>query len=219
MLNLFRPMYERGVPTECRPFLLKNRITPEQYAAQQQSSTAEWNLDPGDVPKFKSEIDAVVFKRHDNAVRYLMPWIEQITPLKGAHILEIGPGCGSSTLAMSHFAEHVDAIDIDANQVSASQKRMSLFGADNVRVHHTSAEEMVQCALSHLRTNSIILLVGVVEHMTESEQVDLFSRLWQALAPGQIIVIAETPNYYACFDSHTFMRAGRETGKKVTLFM
>jgi hypothetical protein len=48
------------------------------------------------------------------------------------------------------------------------------------------------------------LFLAVIEHLTESEKLDYLKGFWDRLSPGDVLVVAETPNYYAYFDTHTF---------------
>lgn len=184
--------------------LLEGRIPDAIAFAQKKACTAAWKDDyfaPGDVASAEQD---VVFRRHDNTIRYVVPWIERVAPLAGAHVIDFGCGCGSSSLALSRFAEKVDAFEIDPVAVEAARTRMKLFRAENVVVHQSTPEMVIHSAADRVRETSVVVLLAVVEHLLEAEQVRYLRTLWKAMEPGQILVIAETPNYYAWLDTHTF---------------
>lgn len=184
--------------------LLEGRIADDIFAQQKRASTSGWREDYFKAEDVRSAEDDVVFRRHDNTIRFVIPWIEKIQKLAGAHVVDFGCGCGSSTLALSHFAARVDAFEIDEVAVEAARTRMRLFGANNVAIHHAGPAEIIGQAVNHVADRSVVVLLAVVEHLLESEQVAYLGALWSKMKPGQTLVIAETPNYYAWLDTHTF---------------
>ncbi len=59
-------------------------------------------------------------------------------------------------------------------------------------------------ALAAVEPGTTFVFLAVVEHLLEEERISYLRAAWNALHPGDLLVIAETPNYYAYFDGHTF---------------
>lgn len=184
--------------------LLEGRLEPAVFERQKLASTVGWDPAWRDSEAGRPGVEDVVFRRHDNTVRHVVPWIESCRPLRGAHLIDFGSGCGSSSLALSHFAGRVESFEIDPSAVAAARTRMELFHARNVELHLASPEEIVGKAAERIGPQTSVVLVAVVEHLLEAEQLQYLRMLWSRLAPGQVLVITETPNYYAWFDTHTF---------------
>lgn len=184
--------------------LLEGKIPEDLFEAQKKASSVSWKPDwfrPGD---WRSAEEDVVFRRHDNTLRFVIPWIEKFASLDGAHIIDFGCGCGSSSLAFSRYARHVDGFEIDPVSAEAARLRSRLFGSGNISVHQAGPREILAEAANRVTGRSVVVLLAVVEHLLEEEQVDYLRELWSRMKPGQLLVIAETPNYYAWLDTHTF---------------
>lgn len=149
-------------------------------------------------------INDVVFRRHDNTVTYAVPWISRHIDLSATHIIDFGCGCGSSSLALGHFAERVIGLEIDPQYVRAFEERMRIMRAANCRCVQTSPEDILAAMEGCCDVRSSIVFLAVIEHLTEAEQVSYLRKAWQLLAPGQVLVILETPNRLSLFDDHTF---------------
>lgn len=183
---------------------LEGRISPDDYATLTKACTAGW--DPAFVASetSKEAVEEVVFKRHDNTVRFVVPWVNRIRPIRDCKIIDFGSGCGSSALAFSHFARDVAGFEIASELTAAFDVRMRVFGRDNVRVTQAAPENILAAAVAEVDESTSILLNAVVEHLTEREQIDYLRTFWEALAPGELLIITETPNYHAVTDTHTF---------------
>jgi 2-polyprenyl-3-methyl-5-hydroxy-6-metoxy-1,4-benzoquinol methylase len=183
--------------------ILEGRIPPEVYLELAKAVTAGWGV-ASDFDYSGPEVDAVVFKRHDNTVRFVAPFLSSFLNVSKSSIMDFGCGCGSSSLGLSHFFEKVNGLEIDEPSVNGFMKRMSVFGVSNTKIVSDDPENLKERALKDLKKNDAILLLAVVEHLTEAEQKDYLSSFWKALRPGQSMIILETPNYLAAHDSHTF---------------
>lgn len=187
-----------------RSTYLEGNLTAEQFDRLQQSVTLDWDPDFVSSPESDSAIDDVVFRRHDNTVRFVVPWVDSVSPLKDSKVLDFGSGCGSSALAFSHFAREIEGFEIDQYSVEAFRARMKMFECSNAKVSLRSPEDILEAALDRVEPRTTVLFLAVIEHLTESERLDYLTRFWNRLTPGDVLVMAETPNYYAYFDGHTF---------------
>lgn len=142
--------------------------------------------------------------RHDNTVKYVIPWIQSVRPITGGRIIDFGAGCGSSSLAFSRFAGEVYGFEIDPSSAAAFRKRMDMFGVSNAHMIEGDPTSILEPALTRIVCGSTVALIAVVEHLLEQERIEYLSAIWNRLSPGDLLVIAETPNFYAYLDTHTF---------------
>lgn len=185
---------------------LEGRIPPLIAEELRAACTVGW--DPAFVAsdEGRNASDQVVFRRHDQAVKRIIPWISRHINLSETDLIDFGAGCGSSALAFSKFARRVFSFEIDDISSKAFMKRMSLFNVKNVQLEQCSPETIFEKAAEQIGDSTSVMLVAVVEHLLENEQVTYLKKFWERLAPGQILSIMETPNYLAYFDTHTFQR-------------
>lgn len=151
-------------------------------------------------------IDAEVYKRYNQAVEYVMPWVDRAAPLEESTVVEIGCGTGSSTVAFAHYAKHVYGYDINEMHVVGANARANAFGLNNVWCQAFPPEELLkQVAKKHQSGVDHVLLYAVLEHCTPSEVLKTLSTCWALLKPGGHMVVVETPNRLAYMDRHTAM--------------
>jgi S-adenosylmethionine-dependent methyltransferase len=138
--------------------------------------------------------------RLKSARQRVIPWIESFLPLSGRHILQVGCGTGSSTLAMAERGAHITAFDIARNSIRVAQERCL--------AHGYSVEFMVGNAANLKRRFSRrrldgIIYYAVLEHMTHEERRKSLGEAWEILEPGALLIVVETPNRLWYFDGHT----------------
>ena len=151
----------------------------------------------------RNDIDANVFGRYNNAMRHVVPWVSKQMDLRNRAVVEIGCGTGSSTAAFAHFADRIDAFDIDGKAVAAAQKRMEILGLKNVAFHLTTPENLLKSIERKIDTVDIILLFAVLEHMTINERHETILHCWDMLPEDGLLAVVETPNLLRYFDAHT----------------
>lgn len=148
-----------------------------------------------------------LWKRQSIAESKIVPWVERVAALGSAKVLEIGCGTGSTTAAFAGRSSHVTAVDIDASSIEVAELRLRAFGLDNVTLQLTNGSDLE--AGSGLPGNAaaydVALLYAVLEHQTLEERKATLRNVWQALRPGGVLVVCETPNRLAWFDYHTSM--------------
>lgn len=183
---------------------LEGNLSPEQFDRLRRAVTSDWDPDFVSSPESDTAIEDVVFRRHDNTVRFVVPWVDSVRPLASSKVLDFGSGCGSSALAFSRLAREIEGFEIHEPSVEAFRERMEMFGCSNANVSLQSPEDILEAALDRVEPQTTVLFLAVIEHLTESERLEYLARFWKKLTPGDVLVIAETPNYYAYFDGHTF---------------
>ena len=166
--------------------------------------TAGWDPNFVASPEGLYASDTVAFRRHDATVRRIIPWLAKNVDFPTSNIIDFGAGCGSSALAMSKVARFVRSFEIHGTSCSAFRRRMEIFGVNNVELTECPPETIFQRAVEAIDDETHVVLVAVVEHLLEQEQVSYLRAFWDALAPGKTLSILETPNYLAYFDTHTF---------------
>jgi 2-polyprenyl-3-methyl-5-hydroxy-6-metoxy-1,4-benzoquinol methylase len=150
------------------------------------------------------DIDNNVFRRYDQALRYILPWISRCMDLEGKKVLEIGCGTGSSTAALAHYVKHIEGYDIHPLALEGARKRMEIMELHNVRLHLVDEASLIaQIEKSPANEFDIILLYAVLEHQTVEERLETLQYCWKELNEGGIMVIIDTPNILHYFDIHT----------------
>ncbi len=140
----------------------------------------------------------IVFERH------LIPWVGLRQNFAGKTVVDIGAGTGSSTFAFARTAGRVVGYEIDPGATQVANDRLRLLGAANAAVHHVEPKAMI----ARLRQDfpdgiDIVAVIAVLEHMTEHERAEFLAEIWLLMRPGNVMVIAETPNRLTYFDYHT----------------
>lgn len=183
---------------------LEKTLTRESYERIRDAVTSGWDREFVQDPANASAVDDVVFRRHDNTVQFVVPWVEAVRPLRDSRVLDFGCGCGSSSLAFARFSPEVVGLEIDTPSIDGFRTRMDVTNCTNATVSQHDPEQILESAIDEIRPGTTVLLLAVVEHLTEAERLDYLTRIWDALSPGDLLVVAETPNQYALFDGHTF---------------
>lgn len=185
-------------------YLLAGKIEEPLYRKIAAAVTSHWGAGYAEDPANRWAVDAVVFERHDNTLRFVLPWINRVAPIANSSWVDYGCGCGSSSLALSKLASFVDSFEIFAPSVEAYKVRMEAFGVENAVIHTGPPTTLIDDAVAKIRPITSVLFLAVVEHLLENERVEYLTKIWKALSPGQVVAIVETPNFAAGWDTHTF---------------
>jgi 2-polyprenyl-3-methyl-5-hydroxy-6-metoxy-1,4-benzoquinol methylase len=148
------------------------------------------------------DIEDLVFRRYDECLTAIVPWIERHMPLKGRTVVEIGCGAGCSTSAIARLAAHVHGYDIDARAIDAARRRTAALKQTNITLHLHPPQDIIEALNNHAGADAI-LLYAVLEHQTIPERLEAIRACWDLLAPGGLMIVVETPNRLAYFDPHT----------------
>jgi 2-polyprenyl-3-methyl-5-hydroxy-6-metoxy-1,4-benzoquinol methylase len=141
-----------------------------------------------------------LFRRLEMDRRLVAPWLNSAKPLKGANILEIGCGTGSSTVSLSEQGAKVTAVDILEKSLTVAKARCRIYGLD-VEFHQANANEVHKMFIN--RHFDFIIFYASLEHMTLDERLDAMHATWEMLSPGDLWCIIESPNRLWYYDSHT----------------
>lgn len=149
---------------------------------------------------YKADIAAHLHERLENDRKIVVPWINDACSLKNKHILEIGCGTGSSTVALAEQGAKVIGVDIDQGALLVAKQRAEIYEI-NAEFKEMNAQE-VRIHFQSERFDMIIFF-ACLEHMTIDERVSSLKDAWKMLPSGGLLVITETPNRLWYFDSHT----------------
>jgi hypothetical protein len=90
---------------------LEDTLDPEAHSLVRAAVTAGWGQDFIAGSANTLAIEGVVFRRCDNAVRFVVPWIESIRALDDLRILDFDPGRGPSAPALARFVrKHLNKV-------------------------------------------------------------------------------------------------------------
>lgn len=151
--------------------------------------------------QFNEDLTEHQYRRADR-FSTLLPWVSRVFNFKGARVIEVGSGTGSSTLAFASEAKEVHCFEIDSKSVYVANKRLEYWGLNNVFWHVDLFNQDARIA-SEKGQYDVVLLVAVLEHLHYFEFKQVVSLAHQMLRPGGIILIAETPNRLSVNDYHT----------------
>lgn len=141
--------------------------------------------------------------RHDRFIRESMPILSENIDLANRNVIEFGFGHGSATHAISHFANHVYAFDINDNLLKNSAKRTEFFNLQNITFNVSPSESLIDDALKVADDKTVFILHAVLEHMTEEERYTTLTNLWDAMGDDNFLYIGNTPNKLSWLDIHT----------------
>ncbi|MCC7387766.1 MAG: class I SAM-dependent methyltransferase [Phycisphaerales bacterium] len=158
-------------------------------------------LRSGDIEK---DIEANTSGRYDRTLSKVIPWIQRVFDLRGARVLEIGSGTGSSGAAIAQVAGEVLGVEPKGNCLEVANRRVEVMGLGNVRFLPYASPEVFQHLDQLLAPPlDVVMLSAVLEHQTIPERLQTLRKSWDSLRPGGIIVVAETPNRLTYMDGHT----------------
>jgi S-adenosylmethionine-dependent methyltransferase len=155
---------------------------------------------------FRVDLDRHSYMRHDAAVTYIVPWVNQAIPLEGSSIVEVGCGTGSSTAAFASLARIVHGYDISPSSIAAAEVRLDVHGlADRVDLVVSPPAELLESIESRHTAEpvDVVLLYALLEHQTVDERIQTLRVAEKIVRPGGAIVITETPNRLTYVDRHT----------------
>jgi 2-polyprenyl-3-methyl-5-hydroxy-6-metoxy-1,4-benzoquinol methylase len=142
-------------------------------------SEADYLVDPARIPFHNRE-----------HVDYLTFAVDQLRPLAGKRILEVGAGGGSLAVWLAQQGAHVTGIDVSGGILGVARKRAEVNGvaADTTFVHSpVETFDPAAAGLSHTRFDAIIGN-NVVHHFDRDAALANLGRL---LAPGAVAVFCE----------------------------
>jgi extracellular factor (EF) 3-hydroxypalmitic acid methyl ester biosynthesis protein len=129
-----------------------------------------------------------IVQQHRNKIRHQAETISKVLRGKGAaHILSVGCGTCEDFYSVAGVLQHSNAsvtlVDIDADALAYSRKRLSPF-CDRLT---TLRANIHRIAHKLPDTYDLILVGGVFDYCTDRYIVSVLSRLFEAMRPGGVI--------------------------------
>lgn len=120
----------------------------------------------------------------------------------GKRILDFGCGSGASTTTLCRMfpTATVVGIDIEAGSLDVARARAKYYGLENVEFILASGGADLPANLGRF---DHVVLCAVYEHLLPDERVALLPSLWDALEPGGVLFLRETPHRYFPIETHT----------------
>lgn len=132
----------------------------------------------------------------------IVPWLASVRTLKGAKILEVGCGNGTSTVALAEQGAIVTAIDLDEGLLNDAINRCKTYDV-TVEFHLMNVID-ASTLLKH-KQYDMIIFYAVLEHMTYDERLVAIKSTYAMLPQGGLWIVIDTPNRLHYYDSHTSM--------------
>jgi S-adenosylmethionine-dependent methyltransferase len=130
----------------------------------------------------------------------VIPWLDDVRPLAGMSILEIGCGTGSSTVALAEQGARVTAVDADEPSVEVARQRLRIYGLD-ARFLAVNAD-LVHREVAGERFDLVVFYASL-EHMLYQERLRAIRSTWDLLAVGGLWCVVEAPNRLWYYDHHS----------------
>lgn len=155
---------------------------------------------PQGTEEIENEIKEHVSDRIEKFRDTIIPWLDSVVVLKGARILEIGCGTGSSTFALAEQGAFVTGLDLIEEHLEIAKKRCEIYGlkAQFIAGNATDVDEIFKNEKFDL-----IIFFAALEHMTIEERIESIRKTWEMLPSGKFWCITGTPNRLWYFDDHT----------------
>lgn len=189
----------------CSPFWLAgygrdNPFDPEISA----SLSAAWpRLTP------RKDINDRWRRRFRSGLQCLLPSIvsalgvQSLDQLRQLTALEVGCGDGAKSLALAPFFKTYTGVDLSGSQIARASHLAKDLGIGNADFRELEAEAIPD--LLAKTSFDVFILYAVVEHLTIDERLNLLSRIWRAMRPDSVLIVAELPNRLCPIDHHSSM--------------
>jgi len=152
--------------------------------------------------RFRVDLQAHVHDRLDADRRRVVPWLDAARPLRGARVLEIGCGTGSSTVALGEQGAQVIGIDVDEGALRVAEDRCRVYG---VQAELEAVNAVNMASVYRGAAFDLIIFFACLEHMTLPERLAALRDAWEMLPKDGLLVVVETPNRLWYRDLHTSM--------------
>lgn len=129
----------------------------------------------------------------------IVPWVDEVIPLDGARVLEVGGGRGASTLALAEQGAHVTVLDPSAPALRVSTRSLASSGLPVDRVRGSAASPPFA---PRTRFDAVVFWASF-EHMTLEERRSAWRAAGSVLGPDGLVFLIEAPNRLWPLDSHT----------------
>ncbi|MCB1029504.1 MAG: methyltransferase domain-containing protein [Microthrixaceae bacterium] len=159
------------------------------HEAETYDAMAEWILATWSEDDYLIEPGPIPFANREH-VDFLTDAIDQIRPLAGKRILEVGSGGGTLAVWLAHQGADVVGIDVSSGILEVARRRAAHSGVeDATRFIHTPIEEFDADGFAEARGGFDAIIGNNVVHHFDRDLA--MSRLAALLRPGAIAVFCE----------------------------
>jgi S-adenosylmethionine-dependent methyltransferase len=151
-------------------------------------------------PEGKNDFENHLHRRIKDDRISVVPWLDEARTLQGAHLLEIGCGTGSSTVAFAEQGARVTAVDVDEAGVRVARDRCRTYGLDATFSVINGTQAAHEFAGEHF---DFVVFYASLEHMTHRERIVAMKSTWDLLPKGSFWCVVEAPNRLWYRDDHT----------------
>jgi len=154
------------------------------------------------LPEAQDDFDAHVTGRLEKFRQRHIPFLDHMLGLKGKHILEIGCGTGSSSVALAEQGARVLGLDVDEPSLEVARERINSYKLQQmIALKEGNAMELGK--IFKPEEFDVVIFFASIEHMTHPERILALKGAWQVLKKGGALCILGTPNRLWYFDVHT----------------
>lgn len=175
---------------------LKRHYFTRQIWQEATPSVAAWLASPDG----QKDLDLHLLARTTTFRHSVIPWLAGARTLRGARVLEIGCGTGTSTVALAEQGAQVTGIDIDEPSLRVARERVQAYG---LPVEFLNANAAALGDVLESRRFDIVIFLASLEHMLHRERIMAMRATWDMLVAGGLWCLADTPNRLWYFDAHT----------------
>jgi len=131
----------------------------------------------------------------------VLPYVDE-TQLTGRRILDFGCGSGASTAILGRWLADTEivGVDLDPELLAIARLRAEHYELRDVSFRRSPAGDRLPDGLG---TFGAVFLSAVYEHLLPDERGSLLGKLWEALEPGGVLFLSETPHRLWPVESHT----------------
>lgn len=151
-------------------------------------------------PEGREDFEDHLFRRLNNFRENIITWLDSSVKLKGAKILEIGCGTGSSTVALAEQGADVIGVDIVGKDLVVAENRCKIY---DVQAQFVNANAVDVHKIFKNTDFDLIVFFAALEHMTMQERITAISSTYKMLKKNKFWCITGSPNRLWYFDDHT----------------
>lgn len=138
----------------------------------------------------------------ERAIRHEVLGFVEPGEFAGKRVLDFGCGAGASTLVMRRLLPPCEIVGVELEErlLGLARLRAQHLGGRGIRFLHSPSGTTLPGNLGRF---DFIVMSAVYEHLLPEERRALLPRLWNALQPGGVLFVNQTPHRYSPIEMHT----------------
>jgi 2-polyprenyl-3-methyl-5-hydroxy-6-metoxy-1,4-benzoquinol methylase len=120
----------------------------------------------------------------------------------GKRVLDFGCGSGASSMVLSRVlpACEIVGVELEESLLRIARLRAEHFGRTSLRLLQSPSGETLPPGLGQF---DYIIFSAVFEHLLPNERLTLLPKVWEALRPGGVLFLNDTPYRWLPVEIHT----------------